>query len=53
MSTGGSPSFCPVTDVECDSGTIAVIAVCIILVGLVMVETILDIILWLQLSSSR
>ena len=45
-----SPPFCPVTDVEYDTGTIAVIAVCVILVGLVMVGTIVDIVLWFMPS---
>ena len=40
-----SPSFCPVTDVEYDAGTIAVIALCVILVGLVMVGTIVDVVI--------
>ena len=45
--TEDSPPFCPVTDEEYDVGTIAVIAVCVILVGLVVVGTTVDIILWL------
>ena len=45
-----SPPFCPVTDVEYDAGTIAVIAVCAILVGLVVIGTIVDIVL--QILSS-
>ena len=48
--TEDSPPFCPVTDVEYDAGTIAVIAVCAILVGLVVVGTTVDIVLW-RLSS--
>ena len=44
---GDSPSFCPVTDVEYDAGTVALIVVCAILVGLVMAGTMLDIVLWL------
>ena len=39
-----SHPFCPVTDEEYDAGTIVVIAVCIIFVGLVMVGTLLDIV---------
>ena len=46
-----SPPFCPVTDEEYDAGTIAVIAVCVILVGLVVVGTTADIILWILPSN--
>ena len=46
-----SSPFCPVTDVEYDAGTIAVIAVCAILVGLVVIGTIVDIVL--QILSSN
>ena len=49
--TEDSPPFCPVTDEEYDSGTIAVIAVCVILVGLVMVGTTVDIVLWILPSN--
>ena len=45
-----SSPFCPVTDVEYDAGTIAVIAVCAILVGLVVIGTVVDIILWILSS---
>ena len=45
--TEDSPPFCPVTDEEYDAGTLAVIAVCVILVGLVVLGTTVDIILWL------
>ena len=44
--TEDSPPFCPVTDVEYDTGTITVIAVCVMFVGLVMVGTVVDIVLW-------
>ena len=48
--TEDSPPFCPVTDEvtdeEYDAGTIAVIATCAVLVGLVVVATIIDTILW-------
>ena len=47
-----SSPFCPVTDVEYDAGTIAVIAVCAILVGLVVIGTIVDVVLWALSSSS-
>ena len=47
-----SSSFCPVTDVEYDAGTIAVIAVCAILVGLVVIGTVEDNVLWASSSSS-
>ena len=47
----GSSPFCPVTDVEYDTGTIIFIVVCAILVGLVMVGTIVDVVLWLLSSS--
>ena len=46
--TEDSPPFCPVTDVEYDAGTIAVISICAMFIGLVVVGTIVDIILWLQ-----
>ena len=49
-SSKDSSPFCPVTDVEYDAGTIAVIAVCAILVGLVVIGTIVDIVL--QILSS-
>ena len=49
--TEDSPPFCPVTDVEYDTGTIAVIAMCVILVGLVMVGTTVDIVLWILPSN--
>ena len=39
-----SHPFCPVTDDEYDAGTIAVIAVCALLVGLVVIGTILDVV---------
>ena len=45
-----SSPFCPITDVEYDAGTIAVIAVCAILVGLVVIGTIVDTILWILSS---
>lgn len=48
-----SPPFCPVTDEEYDAGTIAVIGVCVILVGLVVVGTTMDIISWLLPSSVK
>ena len=51
--TEDSPPFCPVTDKEYDAGTIAVIAVCVILVGLVVLGTTMDIILWLLPSSVK
>ena len=47
-----SPSFCPVTDVEYDAGTIVVIALCVILVGLVMVGTIIDIVVKILSSNA-
>ena len=49
--TEDSPPFCQVTDEEYDAGTIAVIAVCAMFVGLVMVGTIVDIILWFLSSN--
>ena len=49
--TEDSPPFCPVTDVEYDAGTIAVIAMCVILVGLVTVGTTVDIMLWILPSN--
>ena len=51
-STEDTPSFCPVTDVEYDAGTIAVIALCVLLVGLVMVGTIVDIVFRITSSNS-
>ena len=48
--TKDSSPFCPITDVEYDAGAKAVIAVCTILVGLVVVGTIVDMVLW-RLSS--
>ena len=51
--TEGSPPFCPVTDEEYDTGTIAAIAMCVVLVGLVVVGTAVDIILWLLPSSVK
>ena len=45
--TEDSRPFCPVTDEEYDAGTIAVIVVCVILVGLVVIGTSLDILLWI------
>ena len=42
-----STPFCPVTDEEYDAGTMAVIAVCVILVGLVVIGTSLDILSWI------
>ena len=48
--TEDSPPFCQVTDEEYDAGTIAVIAMCAMFVGLVMVGTIVDIILWILSS---
>ena len=50
--TEDSSPFCPVTDVEYDAGTIAAIAVCAILVGLVVIGTVVDIVLWASSSSS-
>ena len=46
----GSSPFCPYTDVEYDTGTIIFIVVCAILVGLVVVGTIVDVVLWLLSS---
>ena len=45
--------FCPVTDVEYDTGTIAVIAVCVILVGLVVTGTTVDIVSWASSITSE
>ena len=50
-SSEDSSPFCPVTDVEYDAGTIAVIAVCVILVGLVVIGTTVDIVLWASSSN--
>ncbi|XP_065897444.1 nose resistant to fluoxetine protein 6-like isoform X2 [Dysidea avara] len=47
-STGDSPTFCPQTDVEFDKGTIATFVVCVLLVGLVLLGTCVDFLLWLQ-----
>ena len=49
--TEDSPPFCPVTDVEYDASTIAVIVMCVMFVGLVMVGTTVDIILWILSSN--
>ena len=48
-----SHPFCPVTEVEYDAGTIAVIVVCAILVGLVVVATTVDIIQWTLSSNTK
>ena len=45
-STGDSPAFCPETNVELDEGALIVIMVCVILIGLVMLGTTLDKLLW-------
>ena len=46
-----SHPFCPINEVEYDASTIAVIVLCVILVGLVVVATTVDIVLW-ALSSN-
>ena len=46
-----SHPFCPLNEVEYDASTIAVIVLCVILVGLVVVATAVDIVLW-ALSSN-
>ena len=50
-SSEGSSPFCSVTDVEYDDGTIAFIVMCAMLVGLVVLGTIADVVLWLLSSS--
>ena len=49
-STGHSPAFCPDTDIEFDTGAVAVIVICGLLIGLVILGTTMDYILR-QLSS--
>ncbi|XP_065918372.1 nose resistant to fluoxetine protein 6-like isoform X1 [Dysidea avara] len=46
-STSDVPSFCPQTDPEYDGGTVAVIVVLAVLVGLVVIGTSLDFFSWL------
>ncbi|XP_065897349.1 nose resistant to fluoxetine protein 6-like [Dysidea avara] len=46
-STGDSPTFCPQTDVEYDTGTLVVIVICITLLGLTILGTGVDVIWWL------
>ena len=48
---GNSQVFCPDTNVELDTGAIAVIIVCGILIGLVIIGTIMD--CWLLLSTNE
>ena len=45
MSTGDSLTFCPQTDMENDTGTVMVTAVCAVLVGLVVLATVVDMLL--------
>ena len=45
-SIGDSPTFCPQTDVEYDTGTVVVIALCVILLGLTVLGTSVDLICW-------
>lgn len=55
LNNNGEPapsSYSAASDnIKCDTGTIAVIITCVILVGVVIVGTILDIILWLRSSN--
>ena len=44
-STGDSLKFCPQTDMEYDTGTVMVTAVCAVLVGLVVLATVVDMLL--------
>ena len=45
-SDGSAPLSCTAIDAEYDAGTKAVIALCVILIGLVMIGTTLDAVLW-------
>ena len=49
---GDAPSSCPAIDAEYDAGTKVVIVVCVILAGIVMVGTTLDIVVWPPSSST-
>ena len=50
-STNDSAAFCPDTDVELDTGAVAVIVICGVLIGLVIVGTTMDYLLLLSIES--
>ena len=52
-STGDSPTFCPQTDIEYDTGTKIMFGICGIFIGLVIIGTGMDCIWWLLSSDDQ